>query len=292
MINSMTGFGYGTYTENGMVATAEIRSVNNRYNEINIKIPKILANRENEIKDIIRERISRGKINLTISFNKELESNIPIKINTNALKSYVKLLNEVRKAAKIKEQIKLSHILNFSDIYEFEENTESDVFAWNLASKALDIAIAELQKMRSNEGNFLMQDLLSRISKMEESIQEIERISKERIPIERQKITEKVQQLLNNIPIDENRLELEIILLIDKLDVTEECIRFKSHINFFRESLNDTAESGKKLNFLVQEMNREINTIGSKANSAEISHIVVYVKEELEKIREQLQNIE
>jgi len=288
----MTGFGYGTYTENGMVATAEIRSVNNRYNEINIKIPKILANRENEIKDIIRERISRGKINLTISFNKELESNIPIKINTNALKSYVKLLNEVRKAAKIKEQIKLSHILNFSDIYEFEENTESDVFAWNLASKALDIAIAELQKMRSNEGNFLMQDLLSRISKMEESIQEIERISKERIPIERQKITEKVQQLLNNIPIDENRLELEIILLIDKLDVTEECIRFKSHINFFRESLNDTAESGKKLNFLVQEMNREINTIGSKANSAEISHIVVYVKEELEKIREQLQNIE
>lgn len=292
MINSMTGFGYGTYTENGMVATAEIRSVNNRYNEINIKIPKILANRENEIKDIIRERISRGKINLTISFNKELESNIPIKINTNALKSYVKLLNEVRKAAKIKEQIKLSHILNFSDIYEFEENTESDVFAWNLASKALDIAIAELQKMRSNEGNFLMQDLLSRISKMEESIQEIERISKERIPIERQKITEKVQQLLNNIPVDENRLELEIILLIDKLDVTEECIRFKSHINFFRESLNDTAESGKKLNFLVQEMNREINTIGSKANSAEISHIVVYVKEELEKIREQLQNIE
>jgi len=288
----MTGFGYGTYTENGMVATAEIRSVNNRYNEINIKIPKILANRENEIKDIIRERISRGKINLTISFNKELESNIPIKINTNAVKSYVKLLNEVRKAAKIKEQIKLSHILNFSDIYEFEENTESDVFAWNLASKALDIAIAELQKMRSNEGNFLMQDLLSRISKMEESIQEIERISKERIPIERQKITEKVQQLLNNIPIDENRLELEIILLIDKLDVTEECIRFKSHINFFRESLNDTAESGKKLNFLVQEMNREINTIGSKANSAEISHIVVYVKEELEKIREQLQNIE
>ncbi|HEY9186594.1 MAG TPA: YicC family protein [Bacteroidota bacterium] len=292
MINSMTGYGFGTYTENGMVATAEIRSVNNRYNEINIKIPKILANRENEIKDIIREKISRGKINLSISFNKELENNIPIKINTSAVKSYVKLLNEIRKAAKIKEQIKLSHILNFSDIYEFSEDTESDIFAWNLASKALDIAITELQKMRSNEGNFLMQDLLARITKMEESIQEIEKISKERIPIERQKITEKVQQLLTNIPLDENRLELEIILLIDKLDVTEECIRFKSHINFFRESLNDTAESGKKLNFLVQEMNREINTIGSKANSAEISHIVVYVKEELEKIREQLQNIE
>lgn len=292
MINSMTGYGYGMYTENGMVAIAEIRSVNNRYNEINIKIPKILSNRENKIKEIIRERIARGKITLVISLNKELEGIIPLKVNTEIVKNYVKLLNSIRKTAKIKEQIKLSHLLAFSDIFEFSENTESDIVAWGLASKALDIAINELLKMRSNEGNFLMKDLLERIQKMEKSIQDIENISRERIPIEKQKISEKINQLISNIPIDENRLELEIALLADKLDVTEECIRFKSHINFFKDSLNDSSESGKKLNFLIQEMNREINTIGAKACSAEISHIVVFVKEELEKIREQLQNIE
>lgn len=292
MINSMTGYGFGTFSSNGMVATAEIRSVNNRFNEINLKIPKILANRENEIKEIVREKIGRGKIYLTISFNKEFENKIPLNINTEVIKSYVKLLNGVRKTAKIKEQIKISHLLGFTDIFEFSDEQESDTSAWEIGSKALDIAINEILIMRANEGKFLLDDLKMRNGRMEEGINKIEILSKERIPLEKQKIAERIQQILGQTPVDEGRLELEIALLSDKIDVTEECIRFRSHIKFFNESLRDSAESGKKLNFLVQEMNREINTIGSKANSSEISHIVISVKEELEKIREQLQNIE
>jgi uncharacterized protein (TIGR00255 family) len=292
MINSMTGYGFGTYSKDGMVATAEIRSVNNRFNEINLKIPKILANRENEIKELVRERIGRGKINLTISFNKEFETKIPLKINDDVVKTYVKLLNSIRKTAKIKEQIKISHLLGFTDVFQFSEEQESDIAAWDTALTALNIAIDEILKMRANEGNFLMDDLTKRNNLMEAGIEKIEALSKERVPIEKQRIMEKIQQILGQTPVDEGRLELEIALLSDKIDVTEECTRFKSHIKFFNESLHDSAESGKKLNFLVQEMNREINTIGSKANSSEISHIVISVKEELEKIREQLQNIE
>ena len=127
---------------------------------------------------------------------------------------------------------------------------------------------------------------------MKDCIEKIEAMSKDRVPLEKQRLTDRVQQIIEQNHVDENRMELEIALLADKIDITEECIRFKSHINFFTESLNDSAESGKKLNFLIQEMNREINTIASKANSAEISHLAVSVKEELEKIREQLQNVE
>jgi uncharacterized protein (TIGR00255 family) len=146
--------------------------------------------------------------------------------------------------------------------------------------------------MRANEGKFLLDDLTKRNKLMEEGIVKVEAMSKERIPLEKQRITERIQQIMGQTPVDEGRLEIEIALLSDKMDVTEECTRFRSHIKFFNESLLDSAESGKKLNFLIQEMNREINTIGSKSNSSEISHIVIAVKEELEKIREQLQNIE
>jgi len=288
----MTGYGFGSSTEKGMVATAEIRSVNNRFNEINLKIPKILANRENEIKEIVREKIGRGKINLTISFNKEFENKIPLKINNEVVKTYVKLLKDVKKTAKIREEIKISHLLGFTDIFEFSDEQEADTSAWDIASKALSQAIDEILKMRANEGKFLMDDLSKRNKLMEEGIEKIETLSKERIPQEKQRISERIQMILGQTPVDEGRLELEVALLADKIDVTEECTRFKSHIKFFDESLHDSAESGKKLNFLVQEMNREINTIGSKSNSAEISHIVISVKEELEKIREQLQNIE
>ena len=288
----MTGYGFGTYSKDGMVATAEIRSVNNRFNEINLKIPKILANRENEIKEIVRERIGRGKINLTISFNKEFESKIPLKINEEVVKTYVKLLNGIRKTAKIKEQIKISHLLGFTDIFQFSDELETDIAAWDTALKALNIALDEILKMRANEGKFLMDDLTVRNKNMESGLDKIEELSKDRVPLEKQRITERIQLILGQTPVDEGRLELEIALLSDKIDVTEECTRFRSHIKFFDESLHDSAESGKKLNFLVQEMNREINTIGSKSNSSEISHIVISVKEELEKIREQLQNIE
>lgn len=292
MINSMTGCGFGTFSENGVTATVEIRSINSRFNEIILKIPRVLVNRENDIKNIVRENIGRGKITLTICFDKELEQRIPLKINTEVVKAYIKLIKDLKKVAKISEQIKLPHLLNYPEIFEYSEEKKSDEIVWQSTEKALNIAISELIKMRADEGAFLMNDLQKRNTFMKECIEKIETITKDRVPIEKQKLTERVQQIIEQNNIDVNRIELEIALLADKIDITEECIRFKSHIKFFDESINDSAESGKKLNFLIQEMNREINTIASKANDAEISHIAISVKEELEKIREQLQNVE
>ena len=292
MINSMTGCGFGTFSENGVTTTVEIRSINSRFNEINLKIPKILTNKENNIRNLVRENIGRGKITLSICFDKELEQRVPLKVNTEIVKTYTKLLKDLKKISKVSEQIKLSHLLHFTEIFEYSEEKETDEIAWHSAEQALNIAISEVLKMRADEGSFLMNDIQKRNLFIKECIEKIEAIAKDRAPLEKQKLVERVQQIIEQSHIDENRIELEIALLADKIDITEECIRFKSHINFFDESLNGSTESGKKLNFLIQEMNREINTIASKANNAEIAHLAVFVKEELEKIREQLQNVE
>ena len=292
MINSMTGCGFGTFSENGVTATVEIRSVNSRFNELILKAPKVLAQRENDIKNIIRENIGRGKITVSICFDKELEQRIPLKLNTEIIKTYTQLLKELKTTTGITEEIRLSHLLNFSEIFEYSEEKESDQIAWYSAGKALNIAISEILKMRANEGAFLMEDLHKRNNLMKDSIEKIEVLAADRLPIEKQKLIDRVKQIIEQNQVDEARLELEVAFLADKIDITEECIRFKSHINFFEESLRDSAESGKKLSFLIQEMNREINTIGSKANNADISYLVISVKEELEKLREQLQNVE
>ena len=292
MINSMTGCGFGTFSENGITATVEIRSINSRFNETILKVPKVLAHKENDIKNTIRDNIGRGKITVSICFDKELEQRVPLKLNTEIVKTYINLLEELQSITKVYEQIKFSHLLNFSEIFEYSEEKESDEIAWQSAEKALNIAISEILKMRADEGSFLMDDIQKRNLFMKKCIEKIEDMTKDRMPLEKQKLIERVKQIVEQNQVDEDRLELEVALLADKIDITEECIRFRSHVNFLEKSLHDSSESGKKLSFLVQEMNREINTIGSKANNAEISYIVISVKEELEKIREQLQNVE
>lgn len=292
MIQSMTGYGEGIYTENSLTVTTEIRSVNSRFSELSVKLPKSISNHENDIKELVKDKVGRGKITVFISFNEEYQGKIPIKINESYVKSYLTLLKELKKITKIKEAVKLNHLTQFTDIFEYIESDEDDTFAWSAAKKSVDLALETLLTMRQNEGRFLENDLIGRIKNLEEKISTIERISKNKVPEEREKLKERIQQLVKEIPVDENRLEMEIALLSDKLDVTEECVRFNSHNEFFLKSLNDSEPSGKKLTFLTQEMNREINTIGSKSNDSAIAHIVVEIKEELERIREQLQNIE
>ncbi len=292
MISSMTGYGHGEASDRGITANAEVRSVNSRYLEVNARLPRSLQLRENDVKEIIRARISRGKINVLISVERESLGEIPLKVNRGAAKSYVRLLNELRKAAGIREKVTLDHLLKFSEVMEVGELEATDEKEWVVAETALSEALGALQQMRQKEGNELRKDFERRIQSFSEKIDRIERLSKERIPEQRTRLRERVQQMLTNGAVDENRLELEIILLADKLDVTEECVRFRSHEKFFLEALNNEESAGRKLNFLVQEMNREANTIGSKAADATIAHLVVEVKEELEKIREQIQNIE
>jgi uncharacterized protein (TIGR00255 family) len=288
----MTGYGHGEASEEGVTAVAEIRSVNSRYFEVNTRLPRSLSLRENDVREIIRAKAGRGKINVVVSIERESANNIPLKINKAAAKSYVKLLNELRKASGIKEKVTLDHLLKFSEVIEAGELQSENEKEWAAVGKALSKALQELQLMRQKEGGELRKDLESRVQLLQVKIDSIEKLSKECIPEQRVRLRERIRQLLSSETVDENRLELEIALLADKLDVTEECVRFRSHNKFFLEALSDKESAGRKLNFLVQEMNREANTIGSKASDATIAHLVVEAKEELEKIREQLQNVE
>ena len=289
----MTGFGRAEVTKEGISALVEVRSVNSRFLEVGTRLPRSLAQREKDVKDVIRARLNRGSLNVTVKVEKNLNGASPLKVNTSAAKSYFRLLNDLRKAVKLKEKVKLEHLLNFSEVLEAGEEPGSDEQEWRVVEEALQEALKQLDEMRRKEGKELSNDLEKRIRWMDESVNEIEKLSVGRAPEEKKRLQERVGQLLadKNI-IDQNRLELEIALLADKLDVTEECVRYRSHNKFFLEALQGKESAGRKLNFLVQEMNREANTIGSKANEAAMAHLVVRVKEELEKIREQLQNVE
>lgn len=290
---SMTGYGRAEVNRKGISCAVEARSINSRYLEVVSRLPRTLSHRENDLKELVRSLVSRGKVSLSISVDREQNGELPLSINAGAARSYYKLLTQLRKTVKIKEQIKLEHLLKFSEVLESTDASESDETEWEIVRDAVRESLESMNTMRLNEGRELGRDLENRIAWMAKAIDEIEARAKERIPEERKRLLERISQLAaDKVLIDQNRLELEIILLADRLDVTEECVRFRSHNKFFLEAMEGAESAGRKLSFLIQEMNREANTIGSKSNDASIAHTIVRLKEELEKIREQLQNIE
>lgn len=293
MIASMTGYGRGEVSRGGVTTTVEVRGVNNRFLDVTARMPRSLSQREKDVKEIVRTFVSRGGLTVAVMVEEENDGVVPMTVNKSAARSYARLLNDLRKAAKIREQVKLEHLLKFSEVFEVKREEETDERIWRVVEEALRAAMEKFNEMRTKEGSELAKDLEQRVRWIDETVGTIERLSKERIPEERQKLTERIDQLLEDKSIiDQNRMELEIALLADKLDVTEECVRFRSHNKFFLEAMAGKEMAGRKLNFLVQEINREANTIGSKTNDTEIAHLVVKMKEELEKVREQLQNIE
>jgi uncharacterized protein (TIGR00255 family) len=289
----MTGFGRAEVNKNGITVSTEVRSVNSRYLDVTLRLPRNFSQREKEIKDIVRSYLNRGNLNMIVKIEHDSNDIVPLKVNKAAAKSYYKLLNEIRKSVKLREHVKLEHLLTFSEVLEPIDEEETDETEWELLQESVRQALESLNTMRSQEGSELAADLEKRIRWMDETLNEVEKLSKERIPEERKNLHERIAELIEDkFTIDQNRLELEIALLVDKLDVTEECVRYRSHNKYFLEALNKNEAAGRKLNFLVQEMNREANTIGSKSSDATIAHLIVGLKEELEKIREQLQNIE
>lgn len=287
---SMTGYGQSTVAGKGMTITVELRTVNSRYFEVFTKLPKDLQSREHEVKEVLRNKISRAKITLGISVEYENKGK-KLKINSDALKSYYTAFEEVRKIAKIKEPVSLSDLLRYgTDILAAEDATDDE--AWLVYEKALNAAADNLNQMRKKEGYELGKDIAKRIREIEQVIEKVANISKDLLPAERERLRQRIALLFENDEIDEQRLQLEIVLLADKIDITEEVVRYRSHSKFFIETMGSPEPAGRKLNFLLQEMNREITTIGSKCNNAEIAQLVVKMKEEIEKIREQMQNIE
>ncbi len=292
MISSMTGYGRGEARRDGIAIIVEVRSVNSRFLEVTARLPRSLSLRENDTKEAVRRRISRGKITLVAVVERESNGGLPLKINVAAARSYYKLLNELRKSVRMRETVKLDHLLRFSEVIEMPDLEGGDEKEWQVFQEALAEALENLAVMRRQEGGELSKDFRLRIGLIDRALDTIEQLSKDQIPEERIRLRERVQQLMEQEKVNEERLELELALMADRLDVTEECVRFRSHNKFFLRALDEGDAAGRKLNFLTQEMNREANTIGSKSNSSEIAHLVVGVKEELEKIREQLQNIE
>ncbi len=287
----MTGFGNAEFVMNGISYSCEVKTLNSKFLEFSIRIPRVHLQKENEIRELIRRYISRGRVMVSATIQKFDGINLPIEINQEVIRYLNKLLKQIKKITKSKEQIKLEHYLKFSEIFQYKEEELSDEEFQNLYD-CLEIALQKTKEMKLNEGRELEKDLLNRIKIIEIKVNEIESIWSEKEKEELERLLEKAKKLLQDVEVNKERLELELVLLLDKMDITEECVRLKSHIKFFIESINSPEPSGRKLGFIAQEILREANTISSKSASAEISKCVVIIKEEVEKIKEQVQNIE
>ncbi|KXB97452.1 MAG: hypothetical protein AA908_06225 [Chlorobi bacterium NICIL-2] len=291
-MKSMTALSTASLSEQGIRATVEIRTVNGRYLEISCRLPKQLSHKEIELRELVRSTIGRGTVQVTVKTDSD--SPLASALSLERIEAYWQQLEKLRKKLKISTPLSLGELLRIPDIYTTDDAALLELAEreWKVVVKALRAALASLDTMRKNEGKELAKDIRTRIKTIEERLDRIEERSMQRVPEERERLRARIAQLFESDEIDEQRLQLEILLLADKLDCSEEIVRLRSHIKFFLEALKSTEPVGRQLNFLLQEMHREINTIGSKANDAEISQLVVSVKEELERIREQVQNIE
>lgn len=289
---SMTGYGKGESEGEGLRCIVEISSVNHRFCEIVVKLPKNLLALELRIRDYLKERINRGKINVLVNF-RYAEGYAPeIILNKSLAKRYYEILNELKDEFKLLDEIRLDLLLRFPDLFEVMEVTDDVEKIWPIVKKALDSAIESMMEMKEREGAYLAEDLKRRLKILVYLSEEVERRClelKEALP---QKLKERVGEILQEIPVSEDRLLAEVAFLQERKDATEEIIRFKSHLNQFLKMVEGGSPVGRKMDFLIQEMLREVNTLSSKAGEVEVSKLVVEMKAELEKIREQVQNIE
>lgn len=287
----MTGFSKAQLSEKGINVTVELKSLNGRYLDISCKLPRHLAYREPELREKIKLLIPRGTVSIII--NVDFDGNAQaFKLNENAYRNCYNEIETMRKNLKIKDSIRLDHLLLFTDYIFKKEDIQNEELQWDLVIKAVETCLKDIDKFRIREGKAIAKDFVARIKNIAQKLDKIELISINQLPEERERLRQKIAQLFDSDEIDESRIQMEIVLIADKLDISEECLRMRSHIKYFNDEINSKDSAGRKINFILQEMNREINTIGSKANNSEISHLVVQIKEELERIREQAQNIE
>lgn len=292
MIISMTGFGKSAGSFRQLNINVELRSINSKYLEVSCRLPVIISDRESDIKELIAKKISRGKIYVAIGVDRNSDRKLNLNIRKEIISDYTNLLNQIRGIIKSKEEIRLEHILKFSEIFKINEDEEI-VKHWDDIKKVLKSAIDNLIKMKLREGKILEKDILNRVNAIGADLKKAEKESNRNISVSKEKMLSKINSLITDkFQIDKNRVEFELVMLTDKMDITEEVIRANSHIAYFKNCVKEKELSGRRLNFLVQEINREINTIASKSNNSLISQYVIEMKEELEKIKEQLQNVE
>jgi len=291
----MTGYGSAESVENGVRTLVELRSVNNRFAEISVKLPRQLLSFELEVREMIRAHFQRGKISAFIQVQLDEEQPIAVSVNASKVKAYKGLLETLQREAQLTTPVTLEHLLRFPEVFDNGTTSLDQIEKlWPVAKKLLQEAIDRLKAMRRREGEELLVDFSVRIAEIEQTLALVATLSAENLEVVRKRLAAKVEAIASkDLAYSRDRLEMELVLAADKLDITEELTRFASHNKFFLEELgNDESGTGRKLNFLLQEQLREANTIASKSQNAEISQKMVRIKEELEKVREQLQNIE
>ncbi|MBC7915722.1 MAG: YicC family protein [Pyrinomonadaceae bacterium] len=286
----MTGYGIAVTDFANAKYTVEIKSLNSKFLELALKLPKSFADKEFVLRNECSKQIERGKVNVSVTVEYSEVQKKTASIDSELLKSYYTQLREAADELNDSGSNLLQMALNFPDVVKYAEETISEE-EWTQLLKTFNAAMIDFQTFRSDEGGVLQQDLILRITNIYEALQQVEEEAPKRVPLIKERLATMLAEHVGKDNFDQNRLEQELIFYIDKLDITEEKIRLKSHCDYFLETLKSPDANGKKLGFISQEIGREINTIGSKANDAHIQQLVVGMKEELEKAKEQLLNV-
>lgn len=292
MVRSMTGFGRAKSAEDGLSITVELKSVNHRYFEFTSRLPKGYMFLDEKLKSFCQQKISRGKVEASVIIEDNAEGNTVVEINGVYAKAYIGAIKKMSEQYHIKNDVKMSSLIGNPELFTVKKQSLPDETVTAAVLKTAKLAMESFIAMRTAEGERLKNDVKSRTDFILEKVAFIEERSPETVRAYREKLEQKIKELIGDTQVDEQRLLTETAIFADKVAVAEETVRLKSHIGQFCRLLDSDEPVGRKLDFIVQEMNREANTIGSKAQDIEIAHTVVDIKSEIEKIREQIQNIE
>lgn len=291
-MNSMTGFGKAEHSSKIGKFVIEISSVNNRYLEISPRLPRGFFSLESKIRELVTSKVNRGKINIFINFEEQVDETGKVLINKSVTKAVYGQLSKLQKELKIPGQVTINDMLLIPDVIKPEISPINEKLLWKNLEAVLLKALNALVVMRKKEGSAISKDMKKRIAILDKGMKDIEKLASKSVGNYRDKLTQKVQELIADTKKDSIRIEEEIAILAERTDITEECTRFHSHLSQYKSTIAEQNPIGKKLNFILQELNREANTIASKCSDIDISTKVITIKEEIEKLREQVQNIE
>lgn len=288
----MTGFGRSERTTDSYRIVVELKSVNHRFCDINIKLPKKMGFLETGIRTYLKKYIERGKVDVFITYEDYSESNVKLKYNRDIAEEYMRYFRQMAEDFDIENSITPSVLGRFPDVFTASEQEADQDELWKLLLEPLEEAVSMFVRSRAEEGENLKTDMLGKLSSMTEAVDFIEKVSPALVREYRAKLTEKINEVLTSAAVDENRIATEVVIYADKICVDEETVRLRSHIDATRKILEGGGSVGRKLDFIAQEMNREANTILSKSNSLEVSDRAIQLKTDIEKVREQIQNLE
>lgn len=293
MAISMTGFGRGEYKDDNYYFLVECKTINHKYSDINIRLPRKISFLEDKVRNLVKNYVKRGRVDLYIKFDLLGKEDVNLNFDEGLASQYIDILKEIKNKFDIIDDISVMNVARFPDIIKIEEKDEDEDLLWSMLNQAVEDAMIKLREMRSEEGKKLAEDITMRCDLLKNHIEDIEKHSSSVVEDYREKLNSRISEMLEDPSIiDENRLAQEVAIYADKSSITEEIVRFKSHIGQLKKTIFKDDSIGRKIDFLIQEMNRETNTIGSKSSDINITNLVVEVKSELEKIREQIQNIE